>query len=169
MPATIYHGAVINPQSLTSYNALPACLLAISPAGHVEWIVEDVQDDEIQEVMTQRGCLDATVVALKHGEFIMPGFIDTHTVCPSPQCYARVTEIAPVACPSSSKYREVSPHTWLPASVRSFIVQYSGQQHELLDWLDKVTFPMEAKFSDVEFARRVYASVVGRKVDSGVC
>jgi hypothetical protein len=30
----------------------------------------------------------------------------------------------------------------------------SGQQYELLDWLTEVTFPMETRFADVDFARR---------------
>lgn len=81
---TIYHGAVINPRILTAYDALPNCLLAVSPAGEVEWIVEDVVDSMVQEIMSQKGCLEAEVISLKHGEFIIPGFIDTHTVSTRP-------------------------------------------------------------------------------------
>ena len=44
----------------------------------------------------------------------------------------------------------------------------SGQQHELLDWLEEVTFPMEARFADADFARRAYTSVVKRTLDYGV-
>ena len=44
----------------------------------------------------------------------------------------------------------------------------SGQQYELLDWLANVTFPTEAKFSDLEFSGRIYESVVRRTIDSGV-
>jgi guanine deaminase len=77
---TVFHGAVINPQTLTSYDALPNCLLAVSPSGEIEWIVEDVVDSMVQEIMAQKGCLEAEVVDLKNGEFIIPGFVDTHTV-----------------------------------------------------------------------------------------
>jgi len=80
--ATVYHGAVINPRTLTSYDAFPNCLLAVSPAGEIEWIVEDVADSMVQEIMSQKGCLDAEVISLKLGEFIIPGFIDTHTHAP---------------------------------------------------------------------------------------
>jgi guanine deaminase len=45
----------------------------------------------------------------------------------------------------------------------------SGQQYELLDWLEKVTFPTEAKFSDLEFAQRTYQKVVRQFIDAGVC
>ena len=43
-----------------------------------------------------------------------------------------------------------------------------GQQYELLDWLSEVTFPMEARFEDVEFARKAYTSVIKRTIDYGV-
>ena len=44
----------------------------------------------------------------------------------------------------------------------------SGQQYELLDWLYEVTFPMEARFGDVDFARRAYELIVKRIINSGV-
>ena len=44
----------------------------------------------------------------------------------------------------------------------------SGQQYELLDWLAKTTFPMEAKFDNADCARKVYKTVVRRIIDSGV-
>ena len=38
----------------------------------------------------------------------------------------------------------------------------------VLDWLSVVTFPMEARFEDVNFARKAYGTVVRRIIDSGV-
>ncbi|KAF9500518.1 Metallo-dependent hydrolase [Pleurotus eryngii] len=128
---TIYYGAVVNPQSLTSYQALARCLLAVSSEGTIDWIVDDVDDSMVQEVMSQKGCVDAEVVPLREGEFLMPGFVDTHTHAPQ--------------VPNMG----------------------SGQQHELLDWLDNVTFPMEANFADVEFARETYVEVVRRVINCG--
>ncbi|KAI1437864.1 guanine deaminase [Xylaria sp. CBS 124048] len=43
-----------------------------------------------------------------------------------------------------------------------------GQSMHILDWLDKVTFPNEARFSDPEYARRVYASCVDGFLQQGV-
>jgi guanine deaminase len=77
---TVYHGAVINPKTLTSLQASPNCLLAVSSEGDIAWIVDNVPPAMVQETLLQHGCQDADVVALKRGEFIMPGFIDTHTV-----------------------------------------------------------------------------------------
>ena len=36
----------------------------------------------------------------------------------------------------------------------------TGYDLQLLDWLDKYTFPTEAKFDDLQFARDVYHKVV---------
>lgn len=81
MPSpTVFYGAVINPKSIADYQALPRCLLAVSKAGTIEWTVEDVVDSMVQEVMAQHGWVDTEVIELKQGEFIIPGFIDTHTV-----------------------------------------------------------------------------------------
>lgn len=43
----------------------------------------------------------------------------------------------------------------------------SGGQYELLDWLNNVTFPTESRFADVDFAKRVYTSVVERVLNFG--
>lgn len=42
-----------------------------------------------------------------------------------------------------------------------------GQQYELLDWLQHITFPRERRFEDVRYARKTYESVVQRLIDSG--
>lgn len=81
MPSTtIFYGAVINPLSLTSYSAFPRCLIAVDGSGNIGWIVDDVEPHALQEVLAAKGHVDMEVLALKDGEFIMPGFIDTHTV-----------------------------------------------------------------------------------------
>lgn len=85
----------------------------------------------VQQALVEKGCADAEVVELRHGELLMPGFVDTHTHAPQ------------------------KPNIG------------SGQQYELLDWLEHVTFPMEAKFADVDFARRTYKSVVQRIINCG--
>jgi len=77
---TVFYGAVINPKSIANYDAHPRCLVAVSKTGTIEWIVEDVVDSKVEEVMGQHGWMNAEVIDLKQGEFIIPGFIDTHTV-----------------------------------------------------------------------------------------
>jgi cytosine/adenosine deaminase-related metal-dependent hydrolase len=39
---------------------------------------------------------------------------------------------------------------------------------ELLQWLNNYTYPTEARFKDVEYAKRAYPGVVQRIVNSGV-
>lgn len=43
-----------------------------------------------------------------------------------------------------------------------------GQGMHILDWLDSVTFPNEAKFADPEHARRIYASCVDGFLKQGI-
>lgn len=42
-----------------------------------------------------------------------------------------------------------------------------GAELQLLDWLDKYTFPLEKKYSDEELARRAYSAVVQRTLNAG--
>jgi guanine deaminase len=80
MASTVFYGSVINPITLTRYDALQRCLLAVGPSGQVDWLVQDVDASLIQDTMAAHGCVDSEVFSLLEGQFIMPGFIDTHTV-----------------------------------------------------------------------------------------
>jgi guanine deaminase len=77
---TIFYGPLVNPKSLSSFQALPRCLLAVSSSGHIDWIEEDVHESALQNVLAQHASLEARLVNLRHGEFVLPGFVDTHTV-----------------------------------------------------------------------------------------
>lgn len=77
---SIFYGPLVNPNSLASFQALPRCLLAIGSSGHIDWIEEDVHESALQNVLAQHASLEARLVNLRHGEFILPGFVDTHTV-----------------------------------------------------------------------------------------
>lgn len=58
----------------------------------------------------------------------------------------------------------VDTHIHAPQYVNSGV----GYEKMLLDWLETYTFPTEAKFTDLEFARDVYTKAVVRKV-SAIC
>ena len=84
---TIYSGPVINPQSLSSYLALPRCLIAVAADGDILWIDHDIDPANLRDTITHHGVQTYTLVHLKPGEFIMPGLVDTHIVrspLPSP-------------------------------------------------------------------------------------
>lgn len=130
----IFYGALVSPKSLTEYDAFPHAVVCVSKAGVIEWVEKDVPATELQHVIAKHGFTSieaVNLVDLKRGEFIMPGFIDTHTHAP------QVPNIG------------------------------SGQEHELLEWLEQTTFPMEARFRDANFARNAYSSVVRRIIDAG--
>ncbi|KAF7323100.1 hypothetical protein HMN09_00090200 [Mycena chlorophos] len=131
MAPIVYYGAVVNPVDHSTLRDMSACLLGVGEAGTIDWLEEHVEDSMVQEVMAKHGYVDVELVALRQEEFLVPGFIDTHTHAPQ--------------VPNMG----------------------SGQQYELLDWLEKITFPMESKFRDPEFAKRTYPSVVRRIIDSG--
>ncbi|CAE6406726.1 unnamed protein product [Rhizoctonia solani] len=130
----LFHGAVITPVSVHKAEFWPSALLYVNPRGIIEWIVSDVEPSKIQSVALEKGLVlddSVDVYELRHGEWLMPGFVDTHTHAPQ------------------------FPNIGI------------GGQYELLDWLNKVTFPTESRFEDIKFAERVYSSVVDRVLNSG--
>jgi len=71
-----------------------------------------------------------------------------------------------VARTPSPQYRQVNvPHISRSNRLTHLL---SGQQYELLDWLKETTFPMEARFADVNFARQAYSLIVKRIINFGV-
>jgi guanine deaminase len=77
---TIFYGPVITPVDLKHYKSYLRCLLSVGTHGDIDWLVEDVPPSELQNVLASKGCDDADVTELRHGEFLLPGFVDTHTV-----------------------------------------------------------------------------------------
>lgn len=95
-------------------------------------VAQDWQGLSVSQQRGVRACLRAhgwpaagfDITVLRYGEFLCPGFVDTHThACQVPNIGV-------------------------------------GQEYELLDWLNNVTFPRERRFQDTKYAERTYASVV---------
>lgn len=78
---TILYGAVITPVDSRTWKALPMCLMEIGSTGNIDWMLDCVKENQLEEALSQKGLATSQVVYLKDGEFIIPGFIDTHTVC----------------------------------------------------------------------------------------
>ncbi|KIK56204.1 hypothetical protein GYMLUDRAFT_263873 [Collybiopsis luxurians FD-317 M1] len=76
---TVYWGSLINPKTLTCYDACPNSLIAVSSVGNILWTAHDVGPSQLSHILVQHGCPDAHIVRLNEGQFLMPGFIDTHT------------------------------------------------------------------------------------------
>jgi guanine deaminase len=160
---TIYSGPVVSPHSLSSYLALPRCVIAVAAHGDILWIDPDVDPAHLPDTIARHGVQTYTLVHLKPGEFIMPGLVDTHIVrgpLPSPPLLippSTPASFQTLACahPPVSVLRDL---TWL----------FSGGDLELLDWLTTYTFPAESKFEDLDYAERIYTDVVQRVIASGV-
>ncbi|KAF7366082.1 Guanine deaminase [Mycena venus] len=114
----IYRGPIIHSMS---HSAAEFCKIVTIIVSH--GIIEEIRDSDLEP------CPGDTKIVAKEGEFLMPGFVDTHTH----------------ACQFSNL---------------GIVIHDSGEGHELLDWLSKVTFPTEEKFSDINVAKKVYAAVV---------
>ena len=79
---TLFYGPLVNPETLTSLSAHPRALLAVNAQGVIDWVEDDVDPSMLQDILAGKGLFDVDVIELKHGEFLMPGFVDTHTVRP---------------------------------------------------------------------------------------
>ncbi|KAL5533103.1 hypothetical protein ACEPAF_4879 [Sanghuangporus sanghuang] len=88
---SIFYGSVINPKSLTHYERLPRALIIVNHDGTIMWMGHDVEPRSVSNTIEQKvaevkasseGKVHIELTLLNDGEFIMPGFIDTHTHAP---------------------------------------------------------------------------------------
>lgn len=82
---TVFYGPLLSPLSLTAYAALPRALVCVSSDGDIAWRLDDVAPYDLQLALSTHGAEDAELVELRRGEFLLPGFVDTHTVRPPRQ------------------------------------------------------------------------------------
>lgn len=75
----VYYGAIANPIDAATLDLLPSALLAVTDDGHVAWLEPNVDPSLIQQYLLQHAWVDAPVIELNSEEWLMPGFIDTHT------------------------------------------------------------------------------------------
>lgn len=76
-----YYGAIVNPETLDSYSLWPRALIVLDSKGNIALIEEDVEPSKVTQLLSRRG-LDrkAPLIRLRSSEFLLPGFVDTHTV-----------------------------------------------------------------------------------------
>lgn len=126
-----FHGTLIHSVGPAELELLENALLVIDGNGNIRNIDKDVPEIEVPDVLTSHG-FASEVRYLQRGEFLIPGFVDTHNHAPQ---YAQ---------------------------------RGLGQGMHILDWLDNVTFPNEARFRDVEYAKRVYSQCVDGFLRQGI-
>ncbi|KAI5477118.1 guanine deaminase [Pseudohyphozyma bogoriensis] len=82
VPRRIFHGAIVHSLSLTEIEYLPSALLGVNQSGTIAFLDRDVPSSSVKAKVAEHGWEGAEVVVVKKGEFLCPGFIDTHTHAP---------------------------------------------------------------------------------------
>ncbi|KAI1343264.1 guanine deaminase [Xylariaceae sp. FL0016] len=125
-----FHGTIIHSLDVTQLEIIQDGLIVIRPDGTIAELEKAVSKDTVQQRLSSSS--ECRIHYLERGEFLIPGFVDTHNHAPQ----------------------------WAQRGL--------GQSMHILDWLDKVTFPNEAKFRDPAYARRIYARCVDGFLQQGI-
>lgn len=118
----VIHGPLFTSLDQDHVQALTDALVTIDDSGYIDRVLT-IRDDDYDSVLkdaTHKGIL----TELKHGDYLLPGFIDLHEHAPQ----------------------------WPQAGL--------ALDRPLADWLNVYTFPLEAKYTDIDFAHRVYHDLV---------
>lgn len=129
-----FHGTAIHSRSLNELEILENCFILVDKSGKIQALQKDVHSTQISAIISDHGYAPDVfpVKYLRRGEFLCPGFVDTHNHAPQ----------------------------WTQRGM--------GRGISLIDWLNNVTFAHEAKFADVEYAKRTYASCVDGFLQQGI-
>ena len=133
----IFHGTFIHSINPQEVDFVLNGLIVVSPVGKIILLRRNVGRANVEHHLKTLPEISSDVESLpirflKHGEFLVPGFIDTHNHAPQ----------------------------WLQRG--------TGRGLQLMDWLNKVTFPHESKFENPDYARKMYASCVDGFLQQGV-
>ncbi|KAF4775006.1 guanine deaminase [Colletotrichum scovillei] len=126
--ASAFHGGVIHSLGPNQVEILESAGIIVESDGLISQFYTQISVDELSAKLPG----DQKVNVLAKGQFISPGFIDTHNHAPQ------------------------------------WAMRGQGQGLHILDWLDQVTFPHEARFSDPTYARKVYESCVKGFLKQGI-
>ena len=77
-----YHTSYTHSISLTELEHVSKALISVGETGIIEWIEKDIATEDVERVLADHGLriCDVEVVEIDVGG-IVPGLIDTHTVC----------------------------------------------------------------------------------------
>ncbi|KAL1868378.1 hypothetical protein Plec18167_008304 [Paecilomyces lecythidis] len=129
-----FHGTIIHSLDVDELEIIEDGMIVVGADGKIEALRKNVSKGEVNGIVSEAGYTPDVfpVKYLKRGEFLCPGFIDTHNHAPQ----------------------------WAQRGV--------GRGLVIMDWLNKTTFPHEAKFEDLEYAKRTYASCVSGFLKQGI-
>ncbi|KAK0559331.1 hypothetical protein OC844_004483 [Tilletia horrida] len=154
----VFVGSLVSPLSLYELQAVSCAVVGIGSSGIIRFI-EDVLDASDQHGATDAGSRPrkpveaVSEVALERARKV----VEAHG-WEWDECAVTVLEPGSFLSPG---FIDTHTHACQIPNIGL------GQQYELLDWLKHVTFPREARYTDLHYAERTYKSVVQRLLNSG--
>ncbi|KAK6839978.1 Guanine deaminase [Apiospora arundinis] len=142
-----FHGTLIHSPELGEIEILENTLLLVADNGRIEAVEPRIDRGEVNAFLQSRGLLlqgSATAAATENDD----KNVTIHYL-------ARTQFLIPGF---------VDTHNHAP----QWAMRGLGQGLHILDWLDRITFPQEARFADPAHARRVYARCVDGFLQQGV-
>ena len=124
---TVYQGAIVHSIDLDTLEILPDATLVVDTLGKITALHRSTSDSQQSGIPS-----DAPVRRIPPGDFLIPGFVDTHNHAPQ----------------------------WPMRGL--------GQGLHILDWLEKITFPHEARFAHPIYARKAFESCVDGFIRQGI-
>jgi guanine deaminase len=79
-----FHGTAIHSRSLTELQILENCFILVDKTGKIQALQADVEPSQISSIISDHGYAPDVfpVKYLRRGEFLCPGFVDTHNHAP---------------------------------------------------------------------------------------
>ncbi|KAK5954316.1 hypothetical protein OHC33_004889 [Knufia fluminis] len=129
-----FHGTLIHSVTSAEIDIIENGLLVIAPNGKIVKLEKGIAQGDVNDQLSEYGLTadSPSFTSLPRGEFLIPGFIDTHNHAPQ----------------------------WTQRGL--------GRGKVIMEWLNKTTFPHEARFADPEYAQKTYGLCVGGFIKQGV-
>ncbi|KKY13556.1 putative guanine deaminase [Diplodia seriata] len=129
-----FFGPIIHSITPTEVQICHKGLLLVGPDGRIALFREHVEKAQVAALIAEygTGAGSSRIRYLERGQFLIPGFVDTHNHAPQ----------------------------WAQRG--------TGRGLQLLDWLNQITFPHEAKFADPAYARKTYSGCVDGFLRQGI-
>ena len=74
-----FYGTLIHAISVQDVEVIAKGLLVVGKEGKVALLEKDVEEDRIDSILAKHKFSAVSVKKFKKGEFLIPGFIDTHS------------------------------------------------------------------------------------------
>ncbi|GAA5941451.1 uncharacterized protein JCM15063_006106 [Sporobolomyces koalae] len=112
----VVYGSAIHSRSLTEIEYLNNTLIGVDMDGLIAFVERNVEREELEEKIAQHGWSlqdgSTSLLLLRRGEFLVPGFIDTHTHAPQHintaygQQYELLDWLKQVTFPAEAKFSD---------------------------------------------------------------